>query len=115
LRGSLFENLVVAEALKFRFNQGKRSNLYFYRDAKGNEVDLLLVKGVDMFPIEIKAGMTLTRDYFKGLTRFAKLFSDHMPWGSGMVYGGNESQQRTGFTIVSFQCLDKLFSRSVKI
>ncbi|MDQ8187426.1 DUF4143 domain-containing protein [Pelagicoccus sp. SDUM812002] len=33
LVGSLFENLVVLEALKIRYNQGLVPNLYFYRDS----------------------------------------------------------------------------------
>lgn len=110
LRGNLFENMVVAEALKLRFNQGKRSNLYFYRDSKGNEVDLLLVNGVDIFPIEIKSGMTITKDYFKGLKQLADVFPDHTPKGSGLVYGGDESQQRTDVSIVPFRQLKSLFS-----
>ncbi|MBN1931376.1 MAG: ATP-binding protein [Desulfobacterales bacterium] len=110
LRGSLFENLVISEALKFRFNQGKRSNLYFYRDSKGNEVDLLLVSGSDIFPIEIKAGMTITRNYFKGLNHFVKLFPDHIPKGSGIVYGGDKVQQRTDVSIVPFDHLNHLFN-----
>jgi len=40
LRGNLFENLVVAEALKYRLHRGRRNNLFFWRDAKGNEIDL---------------------------------------------------------------------------
>ncbi|MGA7979961.1 MAG: ATP-binding protein, partial [Chromatiaceae bacterium] len=47
LRGSLFENLVIIEALKYRYHRGKRNNLYFWRDAKGNEVDLLIENGPD--------------------------------------------------------------------
>lgn len=100
LRGSLFENLVVAEALKHRFNYGRKSNLYFYRDSKGNEVDLLIVSGPDLFPIEIKAGMTITRDYFKGLNHFIKLFHERIPAGSGLVYAGNTQQSRTDISIV---------------
>ena len=42
MRGALFENFVVTEALKQRYNQGKESNLYFYRDSNQNEIDLLL-------------------------------------------------------------------------
>lgn len=110
LRGSLFENMVVAEALKHRFNEGKRSNLYFYRDSKGNEVDLLLVNGSNIFPIEIKAGMTITRDYFKGLKHFAKVFPNHILKGGGLVYGGDEKQQRTDVSIVPFQYLKNLFN-----
>ena len=77
--------MVIAEALKYRLNQGKRSNLYFYRDSKGNEVDLLLLNGSDIFPIEVKAGMTITRDYFKGLNHFVKIFSEHVPKGMGLL------------------------------
>ena len=109
LRGNLFENMVVAEALKYRFNRGKRSNLYFYRDSKGNEVDLILVNEPDLFPIEIKAGMTIARDYFSGLNHFAKLFPDHMPKGGGLVYGGEKAQQRTTVSIVPFQGANRLF------
>jgi predicted AAA+ superfamily ATPase len=112
LRGNLFENMVIAEALKYRFNQGKRSNLFFYRDSKGNEVDLLFVNGSDIFPIEVKAGMTINRDYFKGLKHFAKLFPDNIPWGSGLVYSGEEAQRRMDIAVVPYQHVDDLFSSS---
>lgn len=94
LRGNLFENLVVIEALKYRFNRGLRSNLSFYRDSKGNEVDLLCEIGPDVFPVEIKAGATITRDYFRGLKKFAAVVPS-LPWGGGLVYGGTEMQQRS--------------------
>jgi predicted AAA+ superfamily ATPase len=109
LRGNLFENMVIAEAVKYRFNQGKKSNLNFYRDSKGNEVDLLLMDGPDIFPIEIKAGMTLTKDYFKGLNHFAKIFPDKIPNGMGLVYGGDDRQLRTNVTIVPAYNLTDLF------
>ena len=98
--------------MKYRFNQGRRSNLYFYRDSKGNEVDLLVVSGADLFPIEIKAGMTITRDYFKRLKHFAKLFPDHIPGGSGLVYGGVDAQKRTGTAIVPVSQVYSLFDRA---
>ena len=80
------------EALKYRLHKGNRSNLHFYRDSNGNEVDLLLGYGPDLFPVEIKSGMTINKDYFKGLKAFAKVFDT--PLGSGLVYGGEETQQR---------------------
>lgn len=111
LRGNLFENMVIAEALKYRFNQGKRSNLYFYRDSKGNEVDLLLLDGPDIFPIEVKAGMTINRDYFKRLNHFKKIFPEKIPKGMGLVYGGDEGQKRTDVSIVPFDRLNDLLRR----
>ena len=62
--------MVVIEALKYRYNRGKRSNLYFWRDAKGNEVDLLIENGSEVTPVEIKSGATVNRDFFKGLRTF---------------------------------------------
>lgn len=98
LRGNLFENLVVIEALKYRFNRGKRNNLHFYRDAKGNEVDLLVDIGPHVFPLEIKAGATISEDFFKGLRSFAGNGAP-LPLGTGLVYGGDEMQSRSGIRI----------------
>ena len=55
LRGVLFENLVIAEALKYRFNHGRRFNLSFFRDSRGLEYDLLFETGCGMSAIEIKS------------------------------------------------------------
>jgi predicted AAA+ superfamily ATPase len=111
LRGNLFENLVISEALKYRFNQGRPSNLYFYRDSKANEVDLGIVNGSDLFPIEIKCGMTITRDYIKGLRHFRKFFRNSIPRGSGLVYGGQEGQRRTDETVVTVYALQELWDK----
>ena len=97
LRGNLFENLVIMEVLKYRLHRGRRGNLHFYRDSNGNEVDLLLSCGPDLFPMEIKAGMTVNRDYFKGLRAFAKHFD--LPLGAGLLYGGGERQLRQGVAV----------------
>ena len=66
LRGHLFENIAVIEAMKYRFNRGLRSNLSFYRDSGGNEVDLIMEMGPDIFPVEIKAAETVTPSSLKG-------------------------------------------------
>jgi len=98
LKGNLFENLVIIEALKYRYNQGKRNNLYFWRDAKGNKVDLLIESGPDVTPVDIKSGATVNSDYFKGLRTFAaKLPSP--PISTALVYGGTEQQRRSDVTI----------------
>lgn len=109
LRGSLFENIVVIEALKYRYNRGRKSNLCFYRDGKGNEVDLILEFGPDLFPLEIKAGETITPDYFKGLKLFSKIMPD-LPWGSGLIYGGLERQIRGDTRIYSVYGLEDMLN-----
>jgi predicted AAA+ superfamily ATPase len=98
LRGNLFENIAVIEAMKYRFNRGLRSNLFFYRDSGGNEVDLIMEIGPDLFPVEIKAAETVISDSLKGLKKFAGLVSE-LPWGSGLLYGGSDIQIRSDVRI----------------
>jgi uncharacterized protein len=42
---NILGNVRIIDALKYRFHRGKRSNLSFYRDSNGNEVDLLVGLG----------------------------------------------------------------------
>lgn len=105
LRGALFENLVVIEALKDRFNAGESGELCFYRDSGGNEVDLLVPDGRRLRAIEIKAGATVNPDYFRGL----RAFGAHQPQAEGggcVVYGGEGNQSRSDWPVFSWRCLE---------
>ncbi len=74
--GSLFENMVVSEALKARYNAGLESELYFFRDHHGLEVDLILNTAFRLHAMEIKASRTLDPSQKKSLEKFASLSSD---------------------------------------
>jgi predicted AAA+ superfamily ATPase len=99
LRGNLFENMVIAEIIKYRFNRGKRSNIYFYRDSKGTEIDVLYEYGREVFPIEIKAGATVVDEFFKNIKAFNLLIHSD---GGAIIYGGTEVQNRTTVRVVPF-------------
>jgi uncharacterized protein len=101
LWGSLFENFIIMEALKDRFNAGESAQMYFYRDSEGNEVDLLLPTGGKLHAIEIKAGATVNVDYFKGLKTFAA-HHPHAVAGGGVVFGGAQSQSRSDWPVHSW-------------
>lgn len=73
LRGALFENLIILELLKTRFNNGQRSNLFYWRDRTGNEIDVLLDQSSQVVPIEIKTAATFTNDYIKGINYWRKI------------------------------------------
>ena len=94
LKGAFFENLVIGDLLKNRFNHGRDSRLCFYRDSSGKEVDLLYPLGPDFLPVEIKSGQTVSHEWFSGLRTFAKVRPDSGPPGL-VVYGGDQAQQRT--------------------
>ena len=77
LRGPLFENAVVVEALKHRFNRGRRSNLSFFRDSRGLECGLLYGNGNGMVGIEIRSGETVASDWFRFAQKGRKRTAGH--------------------------------------
>lgn len=100
-RGSLFENMIIVNLLKKRYNAGKTNNLYFWRDNVGNEIDLLIQSGTGLVPIEIKSGQTVTNEYFKGILFWNKITQTE---GGYVVYAGEMMQNRSnGITVVPFR------------
>lgn len=69
MRGHLFENLIVMEMLKRRLNEGKESDLHFYRDSNQNEIDILKGNINSMEAIEIKSAMTFSPGFTKALQK----------------------------------------------
>ncbi|KIR01756.1 hypothetical protein P261_00570 [Lachnospiraceae bacterium TWA4] len=54
--GAFLETYVVSEIVKSYYNMGKPVDLFYYRDIDRKEIDLLIVKGDKMYPIEVKKG-----------------------------------------------------------
>jgi len=98
-RGALFETWVISELLKARYNAGEASNLYFWRDRSGHEVDLLIDQGTHLSPLEIKSGQTINKDYFKGLDFWRKLAGE-TAGKAWLVYGGDARQNRSDVTVL---------------
>jgi hypothetical protein len=91
LFGNLFENFVIGELVKHRHNRAKNSNLYFWRDNIGHEIDIIAERTGNLFPIEIKSGKTITEEFFKGMLYWLRLSG--MPSGA-VVHAGVSDQIR---------------------
>ena len=107
LRGALFENWVVIEHLKRRWNAGRQSNLYFWRSHGGLEIDLVLEQGQVLAPVEVKSGATVSSDWLRRVRRWRELAGD----AAGrpvVVYGGDQAQQRSDADIVPWRQLAQL-------
>ncbi len=112
LKGNLFENLIISEFLKERYNKGKPSNLFFWRDHIGNEVDLLIEQGNTLTPIEIKSSQTLHSSLMDGLKKYTKLSLQNAQ-SSHLIYGGKRSTTLDRFNAHSWEELKKAnWSRS---
>jgi len=106
LKGGLFESMIVSELIKYRFNRGRENNLYYWRDKAGHEIDCIIDTGLNNpVPVEIKAGRTVNKDYFKHITYWNAL-SGNPPERSFVVYGGDTPQNRAAGRVVPFDQLD---------
>ena len=79
--GAIFENWVMTEIRKNRYNLGQEAGMYFFRDSAGNEVDLILEKNETIFAIEIKATHKPDSSHFAGL----KYWQKHARLNDGFV------------------------------
>ena len=107
-RGALFETFVVGELIKHRFNQGEASDLYFWRDSTGNEVDVVFETSDGLQAIEIKSGSTFAPDWIKGLNKWQSIagVSKRQPQ---IIYGGATGYERESCQVVGWQMgADKL-------
>jgi predicted AAA+ superfamily ATPase len=104
-RGALFENMMVTELLKSRFNKGRRSNLYYFRDNTGNEIDVLIDAGKKIIPVEIKSAQSVFPGFFKGLEYWENLTGTKEGY---ILYGGDDSNNSRLKKIISWRDAGKL-------
>ena len=90
LRGHIFESWVFSETLKWRFNQGLSSDVYFWRDNHGTEIDLVFPHDGLLYPVEIKSGETFSPDWVSACQRFLK-YAGSRAGAPSVLYGGYEN------------------------
>ena len=109
LRGMLFENMVVLELMKYRLNRGLDHGLYFFRDDKQHEVDIIMTSGAGLLGVEIKSSRTFHQDFLKGLRYIRHLFKNK-ELRAAVVYAGTEAQLGNEFSLLNYQETFRLFS-----
>ena len=98
LRGPLFENAAISEAVKHSHNQLRYAELSFLRTSDGLECDLLYPTPAGLAAVEVKSGATLTGGWFAGLRRIERTIPGIST--AAIVYGGNQTQVRSHATAV---------------
>lgn len=107
LRGALFENMVVMELVKDRFNRGQDHNLYFFRDERHHEIDAVIKSGNTLTGVEIKSSATFHADFLKGLKYFEKLFKNKV--ARLVVIHAGEEHRGKEFTVLNYENASDVF------
>jgi uncharacterized protein len=101
LRGSIFETFIVSEMKKTCFNLLLNTELYFWRDSNGREIDVIADFSGKLMPIEIKSGQTINRDFFTSLEVWATLAGD-LAFSPTLIYGGDQDLVRKSVRVVGW-------------
>ena len=112
LRGALFENLVILDLMKFRLNQGKSPNLYFYRDNHRNEIDVIFKYGHKLLPIEIKSAQTFNESFLKNIKYYHKIAGDIAEF-SFIIYAGELQHKLDKTYLINFQNMEVIWKKII--
>jgi predicted AAA+ superfamily ATPase len=107
LRGGLIESFIISDFFKQCYNIDQKPSLYFWRDSAGNEIDCLKEQALGVILLEIKAGRTVSNDYFKQFDYFKQI--PHFPPSKKcVVYAGMENQTWPEALVVSWRNAGRL-------
>lgn len=101
-KGALFENYSLLEIMKNHKNKGINRNYYFWRDSNGNEIDLIIERGLNVQCVEMKASATVKSEFLKSL-HYLDSLNTGIPMTHYLMNTQDESQKRTNETIVSWK------------
>lgn len=107
-RGALFENMIIADVIKNFYNQGLVPPVWFWRDNKGMEIDLVIEEAGKLKIVEIKSGTTLNPGFFSNLEKFQEIAA--MPLTKYLVYGGSASSPRKETRVLPWFQTQKLMT-----
>ena len=90
LRGAIFENMVVCDMLKERYNKGLDKNIMFYRD-KSREVDILQEEAGRLHAYEVKIAERFHPDFMNSLEYLKTLLNEDLLSMNIIYTGENKS------------------------
>lgn len=103
--GSLFENMVIMDIYKDIINQRSSTKLFFFRDKTANEVDLLIDKGIEIEPVEIKSSKSFNPVFMKGINYYNSLAKKDT---GTIIYTGEESWDIQGIKLLNYKDLSRI-------
>lgn len=100
--GNIFENAIVLELYKKRYNQAQRPAFWYWQDQHGNEIDLIIEENGQLLAVEIKGARTYNTRLSKNLDYWQKLTGS-----SGrqqfLVYAGTQQMELESGTLLPWQ------------
>ena len=107
MRGAIFENMIVMEAIKHRYNMGLEGGVFFYRDSNQNEVDLLIKQEGELTAIEVKSSMTYSSSFEKTLTQIEGWIKTPIS-KKAIVYSGDFENSSGDINLINYRHISSI-------
>lgn len=107
MRGAIFENMIVMEAIKHRYNMGLKGGVFFYRDSNQNEVDLLIKQEGELTAIEVKSSMTYSSSFEKTLTQIEGWIKTPIS-KKAIVYSGDFENTSGDINLINYRHISSI-------
>ena len=107
MRGAIFENMIVMEAIKHRYNMGLEGGVFFYRDSNQNEVDLLIKQEGELTAIEVKSSMTYSSSFEKTLTQIEGWIKPPIS-KKAIVYSGDFENSSGDINLINYRHISSI-------
>ena len=107
MRGAIFENMIVMEAIKHRYNMGLEDGVFFYRDSNQNEVDLLIKQEGELTAIEVKSSMTYSSSFEKTLTQIEGWIKTPIS-KKAIVYSGDFENSSGDINLINYRHISSI-------
>lgn len=106
-KGALVENFIIMDILKTIKNKGLNYDIYYWRDNKGLEIDLLIDRGDNnLLPVEIKSAQTYQPNFTKNILKYMK----YAKISKGLViYDGKMEMNLETIEVYNWKNIDKFF------
>lgn len=107
MRAAIFENMIVMEAIKHRYNMGLEGGVFFYRDSNQNEVDLLIKQEGELTAIEVKSSMTYSSSFEKTLTQIEGWIKTPIS-KKAIIYSGDFENSSGDINLINYRHISSL-------
>ena len=107
MRGAIFENMIVMEAIKHRYNMGLEGGVFFYRDSNQNEVDILIKQEGELTAIEVKSSMTYSSSFEKALTQIEGWIKTPIS-KKAIVYSGDFENTSGNINLINYRHISSI-------
>lgn len=107
MRGAIFENMMVMEAIKHRYNMGLEGGVFFYRDSNQNEVDILIKQEGELTAIEVKSSMTYSSSFEKTLTQIEGWIKPPIS-KKAIVYSGDFENSSGDINLINYRHISSI-------